>query len=447
MSQRRNSRSLWDLSHKVIQLLRVGRLQTIMRIPVLAGDSLSGSVSAFIRMNNLRRAVPFDLRADIWGFFVPYRFEYENLHDTLQAERDATSTEVPSLTLADHIPAVLVNGAATQTIPKHLVTDYLRVWAHYFRDPHDGNDPDAVPADTTLNRAYQTGAGTDDDPHVFHPEPRFGVRIGALKTFHSAMMQKPPRTESIPIDVVDASANSYALNVTKIPGAMAQWRQDTVQDWTAARFEDLHKALFGVSPPVELEKVPDYLGCSKRWLSSIDIDGTAGAELGDVVGKLTGAVTWKLPRKFFREHGTLWVMMGLRPHPVFTQAKHYLDNVSRFREFNSLWGTPVGAKELPRQVDLGDIFWDGGSSVTAGYMPSQQFYRTHPSYSHIDMSETDTGWEGRSTPTTGREMQYNPSYDDVFATLRGGHGKVFCLNRVQARRLVPDSMESIQGRP
>lgn len=43
---------MWDLSHKVIQLIRVGRVQTVMRMPVMAGDSLSGKISAFVRMKN-----------------------------------------------------------------------------------------------------------------------------------------------------------------------------------------------------------------------------------------------------------------------------------------------------------------------------------------------------------------------------------------------------------
>lgn len=341
---------------------------------------------------------------------------------------------------------MLVNGAATQTVPRHVVSDYARIWAHYFRDPHSVSDPDSELALNTINKLYSTPALKRDDPPTIDPTPRFGLRAGALKTYHTAIMQHAPPGQSIPIDVVDASANEYSLDVTKIPGAAARWRQETVEEWTSARFEDLYSSLFGVAPPVELEKVPMYLGASKQWLSSIDIDGTAGSDFGSVVGKLTGQAQWGLPRKFFKEQGTVWVLATLRPHPVFTQAKHYLDNVARFREFSTLWGTKIAERELPRSVNLDEIFWNGASNTRAGYVPSQQHYRTHPSFSHIDLDESDTGWEARDTPLTGAASQLTPPYEDVFATLRGGHGKLFCLNRFSVRRLVGDVMGSIQGR-
>ena len=85
MAPRRES---FGLDHKVIQTLKLGRLTGVSRIPVVAGDSISFSTSMFVRMNNLRRAVPFDLRTDIYGFFVPYRFTYPSLYQALQAGRD-----------------------------------------------------------------------------------------------------------------------------------------------------------------------------------------------------------------------------------------------------------------------------------------------------------------------------------------------------------------------
>ena len=433
MAPRRES---FGLDHKVIQTLKLGRLTGVSRIPVVAGDSISFSTSMFVRMNNLRRAVPFDLRTDIYGFFVPYRFTYPTLYQALQAGRDANAGEAPHTNINNAgVQCLLMNNSAGASVPEHLLADYVSIFNHYFKDPHDAD---------MVESALNPVANATDEQLV---TARFGALCGALKTMHTTALQAPGVTEGkIPITVEDAASNQYSLDVSQLPRASAEWRDGQWRDWTAVRYEELHKQYFGIESPASQNVRPYYLGCKKDWMSSTDIDGTAGDQFGSVVGKLVGSARFRIPRRFMREHGTLWVLMVVRPSPVFTYARQYLDNPSNFRDYKKLWSVPEARKELPIDWTLEEAFWDGAANTRLGAIPFNQWYRAHPSYASSLLSEEDQGWEGRPSPTSGRSSGYVQNYDDVFATLRGGHGKFFALNRVMVNRIVGDVIESVVPR-
>ena len=67
-----------NLSHDVVHLSQVGRLTEIARIPVLPGDSLSGSFGGTIQLAGFKRSLVFDVNLVVRAFYIPYRFTYGN---------------------------------------------------------------------------------------------------------------------------------------------------------------------------------------------------------------------------------------------------------------------------------------------------------------------------------------------------------------------------------
>ena len=428
-------RGVWDLSHKVMQAMKIGRLTTVCRIPTLPGDSLSGRVDVFFRANPLRRPVPFDLRLDLLGFWQPYRWTYPTIYsfNTNWQEVTAPTSAISEVTTKGHIDALLLNTGALSgaKVPAHLVYDYTRIYNHYFKEPHQTDV-----ANTVLD-------GTDNDTN------HYGMPVGNIEDYQSSTnLTTTPggsgeRLE--PIDVINASTNSYALDVSELGHTIAEWRQGRVEQWMGVRFEEEFAAFFGTRPPAEVAKVPEFLGRSSKWLSSHDIDGTSGDQFGSAIGKMTGYASWRMPRKFFREHGTLFVLACARPRVVWQNARHLLDLSSDFRNGALRNAVPANAAQLPDAMNLSRLFWDGKSGVAAGYHPALQHYRCHPSYVSSILDSANAGWEGRATPATSAPTRYVPNYDDVFATAQGGHGLMVCDNSISARRVVPEPSESVFG--
>ena len=435
-------RQRYDLSHKVMQALKIGRLQTVARIPTVPGDSLSLSVNAFIRLNQLRRPVPFDLRCDLFAFWLPLRWTYTALKEMITTG-DNPATSFTTATMEEGVRAcsLLANGLVLSQLPRHIRDDYIRIWNHYFRNP---SDPELTYVDATY------GATQTDNEW-------YGLPCGAMKTMPTALRYNYDPLQDHLISTADmpASEGHYEIDVRQVPQQLAKWREEMFREWTGKRFEEVHENLWGVAPPSDAAQVPISLGRSERWFSSTDVNGTAGDDLGKVVGKSVTAARLRCPRKFFREHGTLWAFMLIRPHPVFASERHYLDDVEHMRQYSALASTPEGAVQLPVELTFADLFWDGDASVKAGWCPNNQWYRTHPSYAHYQLSgdfdsiteeSIDAGWEPRLTPTTPQALSRVADYSDMFETLAAGHGKAFCNNSVQVDRLTNDAMASIMAR-
>ena len=406
-----------DLDHRVLQCFRIGRLTQVCHLPVIAGDSIEISMNGFLRLNPLRRPLAFDLKVDMWGFFNPYRWTYDGFLEEIETQTDGTATTFPANTAGDHVPALLMNCGA-HSHPSHRFADYLRVYNQYFKPP------DNVDA-----------AGT-----VFlgELERLFGVTVAPLKTGWTTF--GPEQFVNVASESID-SVNSF--NVSLVNLTRQRWEEDQLREWTGQRLQDIYKRQYGARIPREVIQEPIFLGGHSRWLSSHDVDGQSGAELGSVVGKVVAPLRWRMPRRFQGEHGTIQVVMVVRPHPVFNRACHYLDRPANFRLFDARMAPPEAVVKKPENQTAWDWFWDGDNAVNMQTQPYLQWYRTHPSFSSSLLEEEDTGWEGRATPLSYADSKKVPSYDDVFQSLAGGHGKVIFNTSVMANRVIGDPMQSV----
>lgn len=131
MRLRVGDRQTYSLIHKVHQAVKVGRLQTVMRVPTLPGDSMQGRCHVFVRMNPLRRPVPFDLQVAVFGFWQPLRWDYPKILDAIATPRDLAVAEAPAITSTHGAcEALLLNMAKGKAFPKHVAECYGRIYNH-----------------------------------------------------------------------------------------------------------------------------------------------------------------------------------------------------------------------------------------------------------------------------------------------------------------------------
>ena len=66
-------RNEYNLSHKSVSTLKLGRLQTITRLAVLPADTFMGKVAILARVSPFERVLLADLTYDIYAFYQPWR--------------------------------------------------------------------------------------------------------------------------------------------------------------------------------------------------------------------------------------------------------------------------------------------------------------------------------------------------------------------------------------
>lgn len=223
----------------------------------------------------------------------------------------------------------------------------------------------------------------------------------------------------------------------------AQFRARQAQEYYGKRFEEVHKLLWSTSPPREIATVPEFLGRSIRWLSGHDIAGTAGPQLGEVVGKMIGGIKYRIPRKFYNEHGTLYVFAALRPRPMYRFEQQFLDRVANW-SYENVMAPPEAGIEEPHDVLEADLFSDRNGNTVLGKHPALTHFREHPNFQNSILDEEDDGWVARGTPGNG-DTRYMSNYDDIFQTLAGGHGKIFVMNQFHAQRPIRPAVDSVMG--
>ena len=70
------NRYLYDLTHEVFSCGKVGRLMTLSKIPIVAGDSVSVNMQGNVQMAPLQKQLVTNARFDLFAFFVPHRHVY-----------------------------------------------------------------------------------------------------------------------------------------------------------------------------------------------------------------------------------------------------------------------------------------------------------------------------------------------------------------------------------
>lgn len=403
-------RSQCDLSHYSLHALDIGRLLGLARIPIIAGDSMSMNSDFTFRLSQLKRPLALDPTADVFAFYVPYRYTYGQQWINYIEAGTEEGTTFPLVGTKEQ-PALCCN---LTTYPKHIWQDYARIWNNFFRDP------------------AQAELGLDT-PQESDAVRKYGLLCNHMKSWGTAQARLA--------DLGHAHYNLPAgtVDIFDIQHALGKGRNKSYRDFIASRYSEIMQGLSGSSLNENIDNRPELVWRESVKFSGFDINGTAGADLGKSVGKGICTVNFNMPRRFFPEHGTLYIFALVRFPPVFTQTVHYLDQFNRaFRHVVPMDDIPMP----PVELRMSDLF-QGGSSESAGYIPSYEWYRCHPNFVQDHMHEWDRNWQYLDRPATTDAAVRVGNYNNAFATMHFRHCIVQCDHRIDAWRPIPSGYSSI----
>lgn len=434
-------RELYDLGHFSHTANKIGRLQTMSVIPVVAGDSMSINLSGIVRLSPMRREVVTETKGDLLVFYVPHRHIYGDAwavmmregYDTAElgmagygfaaTERDSYALGVPALT------------AAT---PKWLLDGYNYIWDQWFRIPFMPqiayNDWPTGTSDAA-KETRQFGRLCARLPHVLNNATRVG---GA----GAATWRDLAATDA------DLNAAAATIDVRDIASVQGELKSELQAVYMSDRYRDLMDEKWGTYINIDADKRPELCWHEEFLMSGTDVNGTDDATLGTFVGKTAAAVQLNMPRKHFAEHGTLWIMSLLRFPMLHTLEVHPLTQ----QDFN-YEKTIVDPAQWQTNPPEGENWakWLAGYGPTASapsteYMsPYGQWFRMHPNRIHPVLNVgAGYPWQASADLTGAAYYYHSPSdYEWAFQSTQAGHAQFHCQIDVEALRRVPTAGNSI----
>lgn len=420
----------YDLSHYSFMSGRIGHLMTLSCIPVIAGDSITLSVNGAIRLSPLRRDLVLDAQCDLFAFYIPHRHIYGDnwqifIQDGVDEQRD-----LATITLTAPVQYLGYNNV-NGVVPRWLVAGYNQIWNRYFRIPNGPQDPvDEANVPTSLTNKI------------------FGYSCARLKTLPVSGTTSRVDSDDYDLHLSDRSVivgNVATLQLNRLAAQKARLKTEVERGYFGNRYTDLLSRTWDGSASTDADQRPTLLMRTSEWLSGYDVDGTGDANLGQYSGKAAAVVSMDLNRKFFAEHGALWIMALLRFPTIFEKETHYLVRHAN-PSYKEIAGDPdIVANEIPHRLEMRDMFSDTTSSTFVGYFPYGQWYRYHPSVIHNKYDEL-TGFPFKPTiPTNHAAALYTSGndYDDVFATQQLGQWRSQMRINCMANRVVPPPTYSI----
>lgn len=415
----------------------IGQLQTIMTIPVVANDSIEINLVGALRLAQLKRFLTLDCKVDLFAFFSPYRHAYSNWVD---AVRDGINTAETFATYDVSgggiltVPPDYLGNVPNATIPYHYVFGYHDIYYNYFFPPS------VVP--TGAAGMYPSVSVIGDDSGR-----KYGQLCARLPEFWTTGLNDT-RGDSTADAEVAASGGAGAINLIDLRRVQAEYKDALNLDWFGDRYRDVMSAKWGTKgqPNTDADPRPTLLMHESSWLSGYDVDGTDTTSLGDWRGKSQGMVQLRMPYKYFKEHGMIWIMAVLRFPAIMQEQCHYLS--CNTLTYDNLMGDPnVISASKPIALDQDD-FTGNGSAISMGTHPYAQWYRTQPHRVHHDF----WGLEGMPFETvddftTHFEAvisDFNENNDFFINPNDLGHWNMISKAEINAKRVIPPAVSSIK---
>ena len=420
-------RYTYPLDHLSTCAGHIGRLHSMATIPVVGGDSFDLDFTSVFRMSPLRRSLTVDARVDLFGFFVPYRHIYGDVwKDFIKEGIDETQT-FPTVFSADFLKFLAAGNQVSGNLPLWLVAGYNRIWNRYFRVP--------MITPTELSDTYVPTARYDRN---------FGYHTAYLPSYLT-----PGAAPNITDDDHKVTVTSGKFDIVDLERVKARYKTEIEREWFSQRYSDIIKDTFsGVMINADAEERPELLFREVNWMSGHDVDGTGEGNLGQYAGKSQAVVSVRMPRKFFPEHGTLWIMCVVRYPTMVYQHSHYLV-CNPDPSYKELAGDPaVIATEPPTELQEQDFIQTSSSTTSYGTFPYAQHYRFHPSFVH-DRFQDQLGYpflqQGQVAPGSLDDLTYvnSEAYDKVYQSTVLGHYQSVTRFNINAHRIIPPSVSSI----
>lgn len=418
------NRNSHDWSHFNFNCGDIGKLQTLSVLPVVAGDSVTVELEGVWRLSPLRRNMVVDCAVDMFCFFVPHRHIYgQQWIDFIKAGHKETetfpTTTAPALENIDYLGSAIDGG---ETFPQWLNGGYNQIWNRYFRSPTDAN---------TRSLSYLATDLAERDS---------GFRCGYLPTPWSTGVLgggvgSSEREVPIVLDTMD---------IVALDRVQAEYKTNVDRVYFGQRYNDILKTQFGTTVNTDADQRPTLCAHEKWWLSGHDVDATDDASLGSYSGKSVGMGRLKLRRKFFSEHGAIWIMVLLRFPTIHERERPFLNHLAQ-PGWNDISGDPSLLSALPPVDATSDTFFRGDAATVIGTIPDSNWYRYKPSTVHrlYDALEGYTFTNSLIDSPDKAHYIVGDEYDDVFQTTQLRHWNSACRIGATVQSVVPGGRVSL----
>lgn len=400
------ARDAWDLSHSLLSLGRVGQIQCLDVIPVAAGDSIGGRIAGVVRLSPLRRPLTLESRLSLYLFYVPHRHVYgEKWRSFLQGGIDE-SIDLTTRTVGQAGIGCIPGLASSGTYPAWTIDPINMIWNRYFRDPRDSTElvVSAIPGSasvkkTTADLVREYGYPACHLPHIANTGNRDAV-ADADQTM-----------------TLSVESNATKFTLPSLDQLRARYNTEEERSWFARRYVDILRNTWGTTVNLDADQRPELFLEHHTRLGGYDVDGTSDENLGTYLGKAFAQVQAPIRRKFFPEHGSVWLLALLRFPPLYDSERHYLQAASQPTYAEIAQDPRIDRSIPPVELHYDDLFSDGSNSASAGRHPWGQWHRTHPHRVHRRYPDL-SGFPLLSTPSSYDHALYDWSYaSGIFSTM------------------------------
>ena len=444
-----DKRCFYDLSHFSFLTGRVGRLQTLSVLPVVAGDSFEMMMEGVFRLSPLRRQLVMDCRVDLMAFYIPHRHIYGDawIDFIKQGVDENVNLPTDAFTQSDFgclgFNVDVSKHSTFNTVPRWISRGYVRIWNRYFRHPVEVERNE----DSLISEAGTSDSNVNDR--------KYGLLCSRIKR---------PWNTGVPLSASvdrEVSITSNKFDILDLRRVQARYKTEQIRDWFGQRYNDLLSSTWKTTVNIDADERPELLMRRTLHLSGYDVDGTDDASLGSYSGKAASILRFGFPRRYFVEHGAVWIMALLRFPPVHYSEIHPLCRASN-PSYKEIAGDPeIYMSEPPELVDTAR-WWahvsSGGTTesrtnsittsdrgIVESVIPFGQHYRYHPSRVHGDY-ENVQGFPFVTTPP-GVSTPYiyiqDTEYNSVFQTQQPAQWQAQCRVNVGAYRYIPGPLTSI----
>lgn len=456
------SRTTINLSHLLHICGQIGRVQTLTVVPVVGGDSLDIKLDSVLRLAATRKEITSECQVDICAFYVKHRHVLGQDAYTKwmrNGPQQAAAWPFAGISVASQYRDCFYLGIkqCDAEVNAALLRGYNFIMQRYFFVPntYDNGELQLVSGSTQpyqldfypTSQSYASnyrnyGTMAARLPHILNGfNPINSMTAGGFDNNLTAA--------DYGVIINDAAPNVGRLDIRDL-GAI-QARYETVQEasFFASFYDDLMQKRYHVDGlNTDADPRPDMLGRETFMLSGHDVDGTDDATLGSYVGKTVGRGGFNMQRRFFPEHGNVFILAVLRYPLVHTREQHPLlaratPDTTLVQADPRLW-----AEQKPVAFAPGN--WIAGGSIYTpdidrAVQPYGQEYRYQPNRVHPNF-DIIPGYPFIDWDTTNpqRWMYYSDGeYNDTFQTSQLAHWQMHARCDVTRYSHAPAPVESI----
>ena len=357
-------RTTYDKSHFSFRVGDIGRIKPVTIIPVVAGESVEVDLQGVFRLSPLRRNMTVDCMVDLFAFYRPYRHTYGDVWTDFIKDGVDESVTFPTYTLPARptgyniFPGTPVSG---RVLPRWLPSDLWSIWNRFFRPPPERIDDNDVTT-AILNAFYNEAEVAQKGPRACWPKAPWNTAI--------------PQPDAADRRV---GLQSSQLDLLDLRRVKARYKTELDREYFGATYNDISDRVWDATVNIDADQRPELLMRKQMWLSGYDTDGTDAASLGEYAGKSAAVLNFGFPRRYFPEHGSIWILVLFRwPLLIYDMVNPILTRAQP--SYKWLAGDPeVMMSEPPEPLDMSDWLMHHSVSDPAGAVPYGMHHRFIPS--------------------------------------------------------------------